>query len=168
MVVSDNESWIGAGRQGATAVLTEWNAFVRNQARLHNGSSTHPILPDDRRAAPPPERHPASLFHHYAAMGLAIASDIGILMHTVVIAWLLNRKGIVPFRGLRWLEILKAGATALLAAAAAWAVSRYGFGLHGRWDEAARLALITLTWAAASAAGLWVMRSELIQRMRRG
>ena len=32
-----------------------------------------------------------SLFHQFGVTGLAIASDIGILMHTVVLAWLLHR-----------------------------------------------------------------------------
>jgi 60 kDa SS-A/Ro ribonucleoprotein len=35
VLVSDNESWVGAGRNGSTAVMTEWQTFVRNQDRLH-------------------------------------------------------------------------------------------------------------------------------------
>lgn len=35
VLVSDNESWIGEGRHGSTAVMTEWHAFVQNQRRLH-------------------------------------------------------------------------------------------------------------------------------------
>ena len=35
ILVSDNESWIGAGRHGSTAVMTEWREFRTNQARLH-------------------------------------------------------------------------------------------------------------------------------------
>jgi 60 kDa SS-A/Ro ribonucleoprotein len=38
VLVSDNESWIGTGRHGATAVLTEWHEFVKNQARLRASS----------------------------------------------------------------------------------------------------------------------------------
>ena len=34
VLVSDNESWIGSGRHGSTAVLTEWQAFVANQVRF--------------------------------------------------------------------------------------------------------------------------------------
>ena len=40
--------------------------------------------------------------------GLAIASDIGILMHTVVLAWLLHRKKMVLLSELPWLELMKA------------------------------------------------------------
>jgi hypothetical protein len=34
VLVSDYESWIGAGRAGSTAVMTEWQEFVKNQVRL--------------------------------------------------------------------------------------------------------------------------------------
>ncbi len=33
VLVSDNESWVGAGRNGSTAVVTEWQTFVRNQVQ---------------------------------------------------------------------------------------------------------------------------------------
>lgn len=38
VLVSDNESWVGAGRHGSTATLTAWNDFVQNQQRLANPS----------------------------------------------------------------------------------------------------------------------------------
>jgi 60 kDa SS-A/Ro ribonucleoprotein len=44
VLVSDNESWIGTGRHGATAVMTEWQAFVKNQARLHPADFAGPKL----------------------------------------------------------------------------------------------------------------------------
>jgi 60 kDa SS-A/Ro ribonucleoprotein len=45
VLVSDNESWVYAGRalaygaSGATGVMTEWTDFVRNQVRLHGALS---------------------------------------------------------------------------------------------------------------------------------
>jgi 60 kDa SS-A/Ro ribonucleoprotein len=36
VLVSDNESWVGEGRHGSTAVLTAWKEFGDNQARLGN------------------------------------------------------------------------------------------------------------------------------------
>jgi len=33
VLVSDQESWVGAGRNGSTAVMIEWQTFVRNQVR---------------------------------------------------------------------------------------------------------------------------------------
>jgi 60 kDa SS-A/Ro ribonucleoprotein len=38
VLVSDQESWLGVGRNGSTAVMTEWQVFVRNQVRLHGKS----------------------------------------------------------------------------------------------------------------------------------
>jgi len=34
ILISDMESWVGSGRDGQTAVLTQWDAFVTNQRRL--------------------------------------------------------------------------------------------------------------------------------------
>ena len=34
VLVSDNQSWVGAGRHGSTGVMTEWLEFVQNQQRL--------------------------------------------------------------------------------------------------------------------------------------
>jgi 60 kDa SS-A/Ro ribonucleoprotein len=34
VLVSDNESWVGEGRRGSTAVLTAWQQFLANQVRL--------------------------------------------------------------------------------------------------------------------------------------
>jgi 60 kDa SS-A/Ro ribonucleoprotein len=38
VLVSDNESWIGAGRSGSTAVLTEWERFRATQQALDAGA----------------------------------------------------------------------------------------------------------------------------------
>lgn len=44
VLVSDQESWIGTGRHGSTAVMTEWQSFVRNQVRLHGQPFDGPRL----------------------------------------------------------------------------------------------------------------------------
>jgi 60 kDa SS-A/Ro ribonucleoprotein len=44
VLVSDQESWVGTGRGGSTAVMTEWQAFVRNQVRLHGKDFAGPKL----------------------------------------------------------------------------------------------------------------------------
>jgi len=44
VLVSDHESWVGAGRAGSTAVMTEWQQFVRNQVRLHGEDFAGPKL----------------------------------------------------------------------------------------------------------------------------
>lgn len=44
ILVSDMESWIGAGRHGATATLTAWQDFVKHQVRLQGSSAPEPKL----------------------------------------------------------------------------------------------------------------------------
>ncbi len=44
VLVSDMESWIGTGRHGSTAVMTAWQEFVKNQARLQARGEAGPKL----------------------------------------------------------------------------------------------------------------------------
>jgi 60 kDa SS-A/Ro ribonucleoprotein len=44
ILVSDNMSWIGVGRFGSTAVMSEWQRFVRKQARRSVNGSPGPKL----------------------------------------------------------------------------------------------------------------------------
>jgi 60 kDa SS-A/Ro ribonucleoprotein len=44
ILVSDTESWIGAGRVGSTATVTAWHDFVKNQVRLHGAGFEGPKL----------------------------------------------------------------------------------------------------------------------------
>ncbi|MFZ1010881.1 MAG: TROVE domain-containing protein [Candidatus Sulfotelmatobacter sp.] len=44
VLVSDMESWIGAGRNGSTATMTAWQDFVRNQVRLQGSDNAGPKL----------------------------------------------------------------------------------------------------------------------------
>ncbi len=44
VLVSDQESWIGTGRHGSTAVMTAWQEFVRNQGRLRRADDAGPKL----------------------------------------------------------------------------------------------------------------------------
>ena len=44
ILVSDNESWVGTGRYGSTGVITEWQAFVKNQMRLGGHDIAAPKL----------------------------------------------------------------------------------------------------------------------------
>ena len=91
-----------------------------------------------------------ALFHLHGAPGLAYASDIGITVQTAVFAWLLHRRGMVPIRGLEWMELgrclLAAGVSmALLSALRAMlppALSRLG--------EALLLAVSAVFWLLLS------------------
>jgi putative peptidoglycan lipid II flippase len=108
----------------------------------------------------------SALFHRFEVTGLAIASDIGILMHTVVLAWLLDRKKLVRLRGVPWLEMAKALGTAVLAAIVSMAVGQT-IVINGRREaELLSLALISVAWLAAVALGLWLTKSNLPRELR--
>ncbi|HLV86926.1 MAG TPA: murein biosynthesis integral membrane protein MurJ [Candidatus Sulfotelmatobacter sp.] len=111
------------------------------------------------------------LFRTFGVLGLAWASDIGIAANLLVLAWLLHRKKFVPLGGLRWKELAKAAVVAVIAGFVSFAVARVVpldvIGANRRLGDILQLALISLTWAAAVAAGLWLLRSELPQDLRR-
>jgi 60 kDa SS-A/Ro ribonucleoprotein len=44
ILISDQESWIGTGRQGSTATMTAWQEFVKNQVALHGREFSGPRL----------------------------------------------------------------------------------------------------------------------------
>ncbi len=44
VLVSDMEAWVGVGQNGSTPVMTQWQAFVKNQARLHGADFAGPKL----------------------------------------------------------------------------------------------------------------------------
>jgi putative peptidoglycan lipid II flippase len=107
------------------------------------------------------------MFRHFDVTGLAMASDIGILLQTVMLAWLLSRKKLVELRGLPWWELMKALATAILAGVLGYAVARRVV-VHGNWEtDVQSLMMIGLTWLAAIVIGLWVTRSRLWSELRR-
>ncbi|HTV64569.1 MAG TPA: murein biosynthesis integral membrane protein MurJ [Bryocella sp.] len=109
----------------------------------------------------------SSLFHRVGVVGLTIASDIGILMHTLALAWLLNRSGLVLLRDMEWLELIKSLATAVIAAFACYAVARLVVVSGNRGADLLSLAAISAAWLTAVALGLWITRSNLPHELRR-
>src|SRR6516162_6012182 len=101
----------------------------------------------------------SALFYRFDVTGLAMASDLGIVLHTVVVAWLLNRKGLVGLGGLPWSEVAKAFATAVLAGGVAYAVSQRVVDVGSWRRDIVSLLAIGLVWLAVVAAGLWFTRS---------
>ena len=108
-----------------------------------------------------------ALFHRLRRGGAGDRSDIGIAAHTIALALLLHRRGLVPVSGLSWSELAKAGLTAVAAGTLGMRVAALVRVVGSRWADVASLALGTLTWAAARAAGLWILRSELPKDLRR-
>jgi putative peptidoglycan lipid II flippase len=107
------------------------------------------------------------LFHAYSVTGLAIASDIGILLNTAVIAVLLHRRRIVRIVDLPWRELTKAAGVAAFALLAAAGVARTVTLDGSRRADLESLTLASVTWAAAVAAGLWITGSDLPGQLRR-
>ena len=111
------------------------------------------------------------LFHRFGVVGLAWASDIGIGMNLVALAWLLHRRKFVPLGEMRWRELGKAAVTAVAAGVIGFEVAKIvplsTAGNGSRMADVLRLGMVTITWAAAVAAGLWLLRSELPRDLRR-
>jgi putative peptidoglycan lipid II flippase len=111
----------------------------------------------------------SALYRAFSTPGLAIASDLGILANTAAVAVLLHQRRLVPIDGLQWGELAKAGITAAVAGTLSYWVAS-GVVVEGsRIADLKSLALTTLTWAGAVAAGLWLTRSRLPRDLlRRG
>lgn len=107
------------------------------------------------------------LFHGMSTVGLAIASDIGILANTLAIAILLHRRRLVPASSMEWGELGKAAVTAVIAGLLSYWIVAAVMTSDSRIGDLKALVLGGLTWAAAVAAGLWLTRSELPGNLRR-
>jgi len=106
------------------------------------------------------------LFHTHGATGLAIASDIGIAANCITMAALVHRQKLVMANELNWAEIAKATMTAVVGGILSYKVAA---GLMTGGDFVADLKVLFiggLTWAAATAAGLWLTRSTLLTDLR--
>jgi len=111
------------------------------------------------------------LFHRLGVVGLAFASDIGIGLNLFALAWLLHYRKLVSLKELRWDELGKSVLTAIIAGAISLQVAKViplPLTGHGsRTADLLQLGLITITWSAAVAAGLWLLRSQLPSDLRR-
>jgi putative peptidoglycan lipid II flippase len=110
----------------------------------------------------------AVLFHGYGAIGLAVASDLGIALQTATIAVLLHRRRMVSLASLDFAEISRCLLAALTGGAAVWAaftglrrvmlsqqleellLNSLGAHLpaHTRWTDLAVLVAGTVLWLA--------------------
>ena len=107
----------------------------------------------------------SALYHTYSTVGLAIASDLGIVANTLAMAILLHRRSLVRVDELPWGELGKAAITALVAGLLSYWVAS-SVMLHGsRMADLQAIALITVTWAGAVSAGLWLTRSGLLNSL---
>jgi putative peptidoglycan lipid II flippase len=113
----------------------------------------------------------SSLFHHYGVVGLAFASDIGIGANLLALAWLLHYRKMVSLKTLRWDELGKSALTAIVAGGISLEVAKSvplpAYGHSSRITDLLQLGLISVTWAAATLAGLWLLKSQLPSDLRR-
>jgi putative peptidoglycan lipid II flippase len=111
------------------------------------------------------------LFHKFGVIGLAFASDSGIAVNLLALACLLHYRRMVSLAGLRWDELGKSALTAIVAGLVSVEVARgvplISHGHISRITDILQLTLISVTWAAATAIGLWLLRSELPSDLRR-
>jgi putative peptidoglycan lipid II flippase len=106
------------------------------------------------------------LYRQFSAIGLVIASDLGIAGNCLITAYLLNRRGLVPASGLNWKEVGKIFVVSILAGLLSWRITMLITLSGSRIADVKALALTVLTWAAAVAAGLWLTRSKLPMDLR--
>lgn len=94
------------------------------------------------------------LFHAQGAMGLAVASDIGIAMQTLAIAVLLHRRQMVSLAGLDYPEMGRCLGACVAGGLVTWLLISWFTGkiihTHGRWYDLIALLLGGTLWAAIS------------------
>jgi putative peptidoglycan lipid II flippase len=106
------------------------------------------------------------LFVTQGVIGLAEASDIAIVMHTLTLAIMLNTSGSVKLSRLSWAEIAKSLAAALVAGVLASLVGKAMPFDGTRASSIVGIFFASLTWGAAALVVLWGVRSELLRELR--
>ncbi len=101
------------------------------------------------------------LFHRMGMLGLAIASDLGILLLTVTLAFLLDRRGMVPLAGLETGEMLRALTAASVGFAGAALCVGYLPVTHGHHGDLLLIGVGTAVWGGLCFGVLTVMGSRL-------
>ena len=99
------------------------------------------------------------LFHAFGAMGLAIASNIGIALQTMAIAGLLHQRHMVSLLSLDYRELWRCLAAALAGGLATWIVFSWLAGIviheHRKWHDLVILLAGGLLWTGIS---MWVLK----------
>src|SRR5579863_2320819 len=108
-----------------------------------------------------------ALYHAFSAVGLALASDLGIAANCLAMAILLHQRKLVPWNELQWGELGKAAITAAAAGLLSYQVASVVMVTGSRISDIKALGLIAITWAGAVAAGLWLTGSQLPADLRR-
>lgn len=105
------------------------------------------------------------LFHHMGVVGLAIASDCGILVQTLALAWLLQRKRLVPWSGLEYSELARSLAAGIVSFAALFGVLHVLPPPGSFPRDLLQLTCGTAVWLAIAWLVLYLTRSSLPQQL---
>ena len=109
------------------------------------------------------------LFHAMGLTGLALASDVGIIVQTVTLAVLLQRKRMVSVLHLEFDELWKALTASIIAGALTWIVAHHVPVAAGHRGDALVVGIGSVMWAAAAFGVLTALRSRLPRQiLRRG
>ena len=109
----------------------------------------------------------AALFRLHGLTGLAIASDIGIIVQTATLAFLLDRKRLVCCKDLEFGELARALFAALLAYAAAAGAAHFLPPVSAHARDVLTIAVASLAWAAAAVVTLLAAGSALPRQILR-
>src|ERR1017187_5414629 len=108
-----------------------------------------------------------ALYHARGLTGLAIASDIGIFVHTASLALLLHRKRLVSLGRLEFAELARALLAALLAYAATATAAHFLPPVSTHPRDLLTIAAASIAWAATVALTLLATGSKLPQQILR-
>jgi putative peptidoglycan lipid II flippase len=109
----------------------------------------------------------AGLFHTLGLEGLAIASDIGILAQTAVLAFLLHRKHLASLNHLEFAELGRALLAALMAYIATAAVTHVLPPVSTHPKDVLTIAAASTIWAATAGLTLIATGSKLPSQILR-
>jgi putative peptidoglycan lipid II flippase len=105
-----------------------------------------------------------TLYHSIGPAGLAIASDVGILMHTITLAILLHRRRTVSLSGINYPELLRSAIAGVTSYAALVTLRHFSFATS-RLYEMALLLIAGLLWIGVSALMLKLTGSTLASQL---
>jgi putative peptidoglycan lipid II flippase len=109
------------------------------------------------------------LFHARGLTGLAIASDVGILVQTISLAVLLHRKRLVSLAHLEFGELGRALLAALVAYVATATATHYLPPVSSHAKDCVTIAVASIVWAVVAGLTLIATGSKLpAQILRRG
>ncbi len=109
----------------------------------------------------------ATLFHHIGVTGLAVASDLGILAHTLALAILLHRARLVSIASLDYKELARTLLASVVAMVATQqVVSRIPKPAGHYLGDTMLILAGTILWAAVAALILRLTGSNLINQLK--